>query len=472
MSMGLPRDWKTLMTHVLLWVFALSWAFDFKADVAMESRGGSLAQAAFLGLACVSGAAAMGLNAKLLLLRPGVWLLLLWWAFLGFIALSSLGQGVPPGQFARIVFPYLMIGFGLGVAQAAAGRGLTPMQIVTPMVVAGAINIVWRIFYGFAFKGATLETARMEVFSAAMNPLFAYLGAAFMLRPRFHWVNLLVAAIAVGGVLVSVTRALMFPMAVAALLGIACFILGLSWRVFDTRQIPQKLAAFAGGGLFGLVLLAGVQLAAPTIISRWTERLFHAAGGGQTSADLSWLTRQAEAEGMFNILQKDPVHFICGKGMGASYYWDPSYWPELWTVYPKDYDFAMDIWFNGHSVWTYTLFSGGLIGLAFHLAFFGAASLHGVAAVRASARAGRVDDQTWLGFLPLFTICCMLSESFTSNQLAERLAGVMLGLSAGLPQALYMPRRRAAAVPPVVPGSGQPGQTGPATEIFASAHAR
>jgi len=400
----------------------------------------------------------MALNGRLLLQRPGIWLLLLWWGFLGYIALTSLGQGVVPGHFVRILFPYLMIGLGVGVAQAAAGRGLTPMQIVTPMVLAGVVNVVWRIFYGFAFKGATLETARMEVFSPAMNPLFAYLGAALMLRPRFHWVNLLVAAITLGGVLISVTRALIFPMAVAGLLGAGCFGLGLLWRVFHTRQVPQKAAVFAGAALLGMVALAGVYAAVPLIIERWTERLFHQAGGGQTSADLSWLTREAEAKAMFDILRNDPLHFICGKGMGASYYWDASYWPELWTIYPADYDFSADIWFNGHSVWTYTIFSGGLIGLAFHLAFFGGACLHGLAAVRAQARTGRADDQTWLGFLPVFVVCCLLSESFTSNQLAERLTGVMLGLSAGLPQALYFARRPRSTPPvtPPIPAAGRP----------------
>ncbi|MFN0127807.1 MAG: hypothetical protein ACKV19_14095 [Verrucomicrobiales bacterium] len=448
-------QWTTKVTHGLLWVFALAWAFDFKADVGEGAQGGSLAQALFLLVACLSGGAAMVLSGRQLLLRPGVWLLLLWWGFLGYIALTSLGQGVEPGRFARIVLPYLMIGLGLGVAQAAAGRGLTPMQIVTPMVAAGVINVVWRVVYGFMFKGATLETARMEVFSPAMNPLFAYLGAAMLLRPRFHWTNLAVAAVALGGVLISVTRGLLFPIVTAGVVGTGCFVLGAAWGVFSLRQIPRKVVALVGGGAFGLMVLGGAQVAAPTLIERWSQRLFHHAGNN-TSADLSWLTREAEAQGMLTILEKDPVHFVIGKGMGGSYYWDPSYWPELWTVYPSNYDFSGDIWFNGHSVWTYTLFSGGGIGLVLHLAFFGAAVLHGLAAVRASARSGRVDGQTWLGFLPVFTVCCLLSESFTSNQLAERLAGVMLGLSAGLPQALYRSTRRRTAGVPVAGVACQP----------------
>jgi hypothetical protein len=380
----------------------------------------------------------MVLNHRLLLIRPGVWLLLLWWSFLACVTVSSLGQGVIPGRFVRVVLPYLMIGLGLGVAQAAACRGLRPQQIVTPIVLAGMINITWRIFHGFAFKGATLETARMEVFSPAMNPLIAYLGAALLLRPRFHWVNLIVAAVALGGVLISVTRGLIFPIAVAGALGAACFGLGLVWRVFEPAQIPRKLGAFLGSGLFAVALLVVVHLVSPVVLERWSERLFHHATGGGTSKDISWLTREAEAAGMMNILKAEPISFVCGKGMGAPYHWDPSYLPELYTVYPRGSDFSMDIWFNGHSVWTYTLFSSGVVGVAFHLAFFAAASVFGLLAVR--RQSGQPDDETWLGFLPLFLVACLLSESLTSNQLAERLTGVMLGVAAGLPQALFLRR--------------------------------
>ena len=122
--------------------------------------------------------------------------------------------------------------------------------------------------------------------------------------------------------------------------------------------------------------------------------------------------------------------------MGADYYWHDSYWPELWVVYPADYDFSAAIWFNGHSVWTYTLFSGGIVGLLFHLALFAGAIVFGLASVR--SQRGRPDPDTWLGFIPIFAVIALLSESATSNQLAERLTGVMLGIAIGAPQALFV----------------------------------
>jgi hypothetical protein len=466
--MAPPPDWKTPVTRALLWVFAMSWAFDYKADVEGPGVGGSAAQAVFLAFSLVSGFGAMALNHREMLRRPGVWLLLLWWSFLAYAALNAIGHGVPLGRWGRIGLPYLMIGLGLGVAQAAAGRGLSAMSVAAPMVAAGCVNIVWRVFHGFVFKGATLETARMEVFSPAMNPLFAYLGAAIFLAPRFRWVTMAVAAVALGGVLITVTRALLFPMAMAGVLGIVCFGLGLAWGLCHPRQIAGKITLITASAFGALVLLAGVRLAAPTLLERWQQRLFVVPGSGQTSADPSWLTREAEARGMLSILEKEPVHFLCGKGLGASYYWDPSYWPELWTIYPAGTDFSMDIWFNAHSLWTYTVFSTGLIGLLFHLAFFAGAAVNGLVAVRHCTAIGRADGASWLGFLPLFVVCCLLSESFTSNQLAERLTGVMVGLAAGVPQAVLMTARRR--------GRACAADSPPSAEMFQSptpaAHAR
>jgi len=444
--MAYSRTWSLTLTHVLVWTFALSWALDFKAEAGASGHGGTLGQAVFLGLSVFAGGAVMALNARFLTRRPGVWLLAMWWGFLIFVTVVSLVQGVEIGRFARIVIPYLLIGLGLGVAQAAAGRGLSAHQIVLPWVVAGTINIVWRIGYGFAVKGATLETARMEVFSPAMNPLFAYLAAAWLLRPRFPWSTLVVAAAALCGMLLTVTRALLFPMAVAGGLGAVCLLLSLKWRALPPRVIPRKLGVLAAGLGAALVAMVAVPLAAPTLAERWEQRLFHHASDRQLSADPSWLSRAAEARGMLSILQNEPLDFLWGRGIGASYHWDPSYWPELWAVYPADTDFSADIWYNSHSLWTYTIFSGGAVGLACHLALLVGAAGIGVVAVRAAGRAGRVDDQSWLGFLPLLVVACLVSESATSNQLAERLSGVILGMTAGATQALYG-RRRGAGIP-------------------------
>ena len=56
-----------------------------------------------------------------------------------------------------------------------------------------------------------------------------------------------------------------------------------------------------------------------------------------------------------------------------------------------------------------------------------------------------------LGFLPLVATWCLLSESLTSNPFDERLAGLMFGMMAGLPQALFTRARDLRALYPAQP---------------------
>lgn len=430
------------LTRLLVWVFALSWAFDFKADLADGSAGGSLLQGLFLAVSVGSAAGVVVLNWSYLPARPVGGLVVLWGAFLAYAVVQAGLLGVPPGRFLRVALPYLLLGLGLVISHLASCRGVRPSQIVAPLVVAGCLNVLWRIFHGFAFKGATLETVRLEVFSPAMNPLIAFLGCAILLRPRLHWSVWVVGLVTLTGVLVSVTRALLFPMAVAGLAGGLCLLLGMRWRIFQRAQLWRKTLTAASAGAALLVLLGILQLAVPLLVERWTGRLFHSARS-TTTTDISWVTREAEAAGMWKSLEADPVFFLTGKGMGGEYFWDPAYWPELYTVFPRDYNFSEPIWFNGHSVWTYTLFSTGGVGVLCHVAFFCAVVVVALRVVRGQAAAA--DPEAWLGFLPVLMVFCLLSESVTSNQLAERLTGVMLGMAAGAPQALVrsaLQRRR------------------------------
>src|SRR6185369_7499114 len=104
------------------------------------------------------------------------------------------------------------------------------------------------------------------------------------------------------------------------------------------------------------------------------ERLFHNAATKNLGSDISFLTRKAEADAIWKILSDDPVHFIHGRGFGCTYYWDPAYLPEIWLVLPKKDIDVDDIWYAGHSMWTYGLLSGGVIGVIASLALLGATS--------------------------------------------------------------------------------------------------
>ena len=172
------------------------------------------------------------------------------------------------------------------------------------------------------------------------------------------------------------------------------------------------------------------------MIERWNERLFHNASDQNLGADISYLTRKAEADAIWKILSDDPIHFIHGRGIGCSYYWDPAYLPEIWLVMPKEDTDVDEIWFAGHSIWTYGLLSGGVIALAAYLMLFGATAAFSLIAARANASDPGPDQ--WLAFLPFVATCCLLSETLTANPFQERLTGILFGMMAGLPQAFMV----------------------------------
>ena len=421
----------------LLWVFMISFAFDYRADQAREAGGGAgLDQLLFLVLAVSSTAGIFFLGWRHLLVRPGAWLILGWGGFLVFMGANALLQGVAPGRSLRILLPLILCLAGIMNAHIAGCAGVRPSKIVAPILTAACINVIWRIFHGFVFKDVTLETARVEVQSSANNWIAAWIGCALLLRNRFHWTLLAATSVLFIGIFITITRSLLFPVMASALASGLCFFLGTRWGIFQPFDaLKRLLPVFA----LTFVAIAGIGIAAvaePLLLERWNERLFHHAEDRNTKHDISFLTRVAEADAIFEILNREPVHYLHGKGIGASYYWHPSYMPEIRLVYPPDAEVGDDVWFAGHSTWTYSLFSGGVIGLLAHIALIAGVMTASLRAARANASDPGPDQ--WLAFLPFIAACCLLSETLTSNPFDERLAAMIFGVMAGLPQAFLV----------------------------------
>jgi hypothetical protein len=432
-----PKAAEAMWVERLLWVFMLSYTFDYRSTT-LGSGGASagLDQLLFLALSITSSLSIIWLGRRFLTVRPGGWLVIFWGVFLTWMLLNSLLQGVQFGRSIRVAVPMVLCFFGMANAHIAGCMGVRPSAIVRPVLAAACVNVLWRIFNGFVFQQASLETVRFEVQSPANNWLAAWIGCAVLLRGRFHWSLIAACSVLFIGIFITVTRSLFFPVIAAAMAASFCFILGAIWKHFPFSSLFKRLLPVAAAVGLLLVALGVAALVQPVIIERWNERLFHNAATQNLAADISYLTRKAEADAMWTILSKNPVHFIHGRGYGCSYYWDPAYLPEIWLVLPKTETDVEDIWFAGHSMWTYGLLSGGVIGVAAVMILLGSAAGLSLKAARDNSPVHGPDQ--WLAFLPFVATCCLLSESLTANPFQERLAGILFGMMAGLSQSFMV----------------------------------
>lgn len=436
-----PPSPSCKLFRILFVIYLASFVFDYKSidlGFGATSTGGAPMQFAFLGIALLSGGLASVLGFKHLLTRPGVYIVLLWWGYVAFAVIVAVLSGNEMGRILRLLIPSMLVGLGVNITMICACVGMRPGEAVRWFLLAAVTNVVWKFIYGGFMSGVPLSEVRMGILSPAMRFLFAWSACALILRHRFTPWILVVFGLPLATAVLSITRSMAFPIAVSFLTAAFCLGLGILWKMYDIRHAFRKVGLLAcfGFAAIGIVVIAIIAL--PDVADRWSQRLFDNKGaGGATTEDLSTLMRKAEAKSMWDILSKDPHTFVYGKGLGAGYYWDEDYYPELFLVYPNDrHQFPLDIYSAGHSIWTYTLFSRGFIGVAITLgAFFVAMAL--------SLRSAWLNSKTVMGprawdsflvFLPFVAMWATLSESITRNPFDERFTGVLFGFILVFPQ--------------------------------------
>lgn len=430
--------------RVFFVLFLFSFVFDYRnpeLDFGATTTGGSIFQYLFIGIAVFSGGLLSVLGLRHLFNRPGCYLVIGWWAFaIGSLAVSFL-WGNEAGRVVRLFVPALLVGLSINVTLVLAAVGMRPGEAVRWLLLAGLINVAWRFIFGWFFSGVPHDEMRMEILSPAIGFLFAWSACAFVLRPRFTAWSLLIFGLPFSVAAISVTRSLAFP--IIASFGTAAFCLGcgLLWRMYDLRFPLKKIGGLAAVGALLVVSLAAAVAVQPDLADRWYQRMFDNRGeNGATSEDLSSLMRKAEAKSMWDIVSKTPQGLIFGRGLGSSYYWDESYYPEIFLVYPDDrHQFPLDIYTAGHSTWTYTLFSTGIIGILVTLSAFFVSmgmSLHSGFLLSRTVMGLRAWD-SFLVFFPFVAMWGTLSESIFRNPFDERFTGIIFGVMIALPQFFY-----------------------------------
>ncbi len=183
------------------WLFAgflFSFVFDYKSpelEFGAVSTGGSVFQFAFLGLAMATGGLATLLGWKHLLVRPGVYSVILWWGYVVMALTVAFLWGNETGRILRLAIPLLLVGFGLNATLIVAACGMRAGEAVRWFLGAAMTNVLWRFVFGATMTNTPLSEIRMEILSPAIGFLFAWTGCAFLLRHRFTWWSLVILGV-------------------------------------------------------------------------------------------------------------------------------------------------------------------------------------------------------------------------------------------------------------------------------------
>lgn len=427
--------------RALFVVFMASFVLDYKAvdlGFGAASTGGSPFQFLFLGLALLAGGVGSLLGVRHLLTKPAVFLVILWWGYTAYAVGIAFVSGNEVGRMLRLLIPSILVGLGINLTTICACAGMRPGEAVRWFLTFGVVNVVWKFVYGGFLSGVPLNEVRMGILSPAMRFLFAWAGCALLLRHKFTPWTLVIFGLPLLTAVISITRSMAFPIAISFMAGAFCLCLAMLWKIYDIKHAIRKfslLSTFAAISLFAVVI---AMVALPDVRERWHQRLFDNRGeGGATTEDLSSLMRKAEAKSMWDLLSKEPHTFVYGKGLGAPYYWDEDYYTELFLVYQPDrHQFPLDIYSAGHSIWTYTLFSRGWIGIFITVSVFVMVMIFSLRSAYLNSKTvmGPRAWDTFLMFLPFIGMWAMLSESITRNPFDERFTGVLFGFMLALPQ--------------------------------------
>jgi len=427
---------------IAVWTYCLSWAFDYRAA---EGTGGSPVQYVFFAITLTSAAVCIGLGFRRLFALPMGWLTLGWGLYMASTLVVAAVNHVELSWYFKNSIPPMLLLTSLCVTQIAASSGLHWRHILWPMLIASVINVFWRIFYALFIAAIPIEKVRVELLSPCLPFLMGYLFAGLALSRRVPWLAMFAGAVGTLSYVLSITRSAVFILGAA---GVGALIGG--WQSGRLRVLPAKFShtklthtAILASLLVSISVITAVAF--PFVIDRWTERLFHTAGGEQSSADPSALTRYAETRAFYDLLNREPLTWLYGKGLGAGYYWDESYAVELAQfTYGNEDEFrgyTADIRFPGHSIWTYAVFSGGILGGMIYLGTFAVATGLAFRSTHYLQQARTYPLET--AWLPFICLMAFLSQSLTFNPFIERAGGLVLGIVIGFPQFLYAAAWRA-----------------------------
>ena len=412
----------------LLWVYIFSFAFDFKGEV-----GGSLSQFIMAGFSIATGIGFIIFRNRkmknLFKLTPGIKkIAMLWWFYLLSTIFTALIAGVMFERYIRVFFPFLLCGISLLIICKFQKRLINPHEIIKPLIIASVVSVLWKAYYSIQITGIEIHSMRYQILSGG-GILFitAYTLADIVNRKRLNLFLILGMCIVGIASLLSITRTL--------ILTVFFLFCGYIWMGFKT---PLHINIKRNLLLVIVVILAFIpawyiaEQLRPGIFQIWTNRVFfYQHTGGSFISDITLLTRLSEWNGQWRSLTENIVSLFFGRGLGSEYFWDPQYLYDIGRFIGFSNIQEKTGWYSGHSMWIYSLYSGGFLFGWVIIAVLLLSLFRIMAVIR---RMNSVRTPIFRDIAPFlfFVILAFVSQGFTSSPLADRFSALIIGLVFGM----------------------------------------
>lgn len=418
---------------VLLWIYIFSFAFDFKG-----TAGGSLSQFIMAGLSIGAGLGFIfsdlfilygnRVNISVKLYPSLKKIAILWWVYLCSTVLTAIIQDVMFERYIRIFFPLLLCGISLLIICKFQKRLIDPHEIIKPLIIASVVSVLWKAYYSIQITGIEIHSMRYQLLSGGgILFIIAYALANIVNRKRLNL--FLILGICIVGIasLLSITRSL--------ILTVFFLFCGYIWVGFKT---PLHINIKKNLLLVIVVILALItawyiadQLR-PGFFHVWTDRIFfYRYIGNSFFYDITLLTRLSEWSGQWQSLTENIVSLLFGKGLGSEYFWDPQYLYDIRQFIGFTNIQEKTGWYSGHSMWAYSLYSGGLL-FGWVIIAISFLSLFRIMAVIRRMNSVRTPFFRDIAPILFFVILGFISQGFTSSPLAGRFSALIIGLVFGL----------------------------------------
>jgi len=409
----------------LLWIYIFSFVFDFKGQ-----EGGSWPQYIMAGLSIAAGTGFVLFRSRrrkkrTIKLYPNLKkITILWWFYLLSTVITALIASVVFERYIRVFFPLLLCGISFLIICKFQKRLIDPIEIIKPLLLASSIAVFWKIYYAIQVANIDMYNMRYQILSSGgIVFLLAYVFAGVINREQLSMFYIIMLCIIGICSLLSITRSL-----IILIFFLVCGYLWIALNKPFHTNIKRTLLLAAISILAIIPAWYIADQLRPGFYQDWINRIFHQYYRGM---DITLTTRLAEWSGQIRSLIENMRSLIFGKGLGSEYFWDYNFFFALKSAYSWNDLINKSGWYGGHSMWIYSLYSGGLL--------FGwiiiAISFLSLFRIMVVVNKKYSDNDHFLKSnapILLFLILGFISQGFTSHPLSKRFFALIAGLVFGM----------------------------------------